>query len=609
MEGKDVSETLTIDEFREALQRIGSPVVTAADVAAVLEADQDAVDAALRELEGEGAVGRRDVPADPRVWYPQEWEDRLSRERTIVFPDRRELVVDQPGQFTRAQLSQFAHLVAASGDGSYLYRIRPVDIWHAPYEAFADLTRTIRAVVGEPPAALMEWIDEQWRRSRQFRLETHEDGYTVLVAATPSLMANVARQELEEGQLRAAISETESWVAEDAIATVKRVLHDAGFPVIDERDLERGDPLELALEVELRDYQREWIDRFMERGAGVLVGPPGSGKTVAALGVMARVGGETLILVPSRELAEQWRERILADTDLGPEQVGEYHGGTKQRRPVTIATYHTAGMDRHRTLFDSREWGLLVADECHRVPAPVFKRTTELQSRHRLGLSSSPVRGDDKEDEIFTLIGPPIGTDWAALIEAGFVIEPELEIRYLPWGSEEARASYAAAEGHELRQVAAGNPAKIEDIRRIRARHEDEQVLIFVDWLDQGRELADALDVPFVSGETPHSEREGYFGAFRDGELATLIVSRVGDEGIDLPDASIAIIASGLGGSRRQGTQRAGRTMRPAGNAKVYVLATRGTREEDFAQHQLRHLEGKGIEVSETTVELEEAPS
>lgn len=794
-----MTEDLTVDHFRRVLQQIGSPVVTTADVAAALDMDREAAEVALEALSTTDAIGRRDASADPIVWYPKEWEDRLSNERIVLFPDRRELVVDQPDQFTRAQLSQFAHLIATSGRESYLYRIRPVDIWHAPYQDYESLARTIRDVIGGPPPAFMDWIEEQWRRARQFTLLTHPDDYTVLSATTPALMANVARQELSDDYLRASISETESWVAEEYIADIKRTLYEAGFPVRDDRELERGDPLNIELQVELRAYQRTWVDRFMEEKSGVLVGPPGSGKTVAALGILERVGGETLILVPSRELATQWRERILADTNLSAEQVGEYHGGVKQLRPVTIATYHTAGMDRHRLIFEDRKWGVIGFDEClsgdttietihgqrtfteladafalsegwntdidlavrtfdpvsgnyrvdsvhgiyttvapvqqittqhgdvlratrkhnhlvgdpetgeiteqegiavgdylvrpsrpreptsdthtrsngsalhirqrpidevqgvhgrsdhtepftstirdpeaiefvrveavtpggiervydfetgthtflangflthncHHIPAEVFRRTTDLQSRHRLGLTASPVRGDDKEDEIFTLIGPPIGTDWAALLDAGFVIEPELEIRYLPWGSDDAKAEFDAAEGHERRQLAGSNPAKLADIRRLRARHEDEPVLIFVDWLEQGETIADALEIPFISGETPHPERERLFQEYRAGQIDTLVVSRVGDEGIDLPDASIAILASGLGGSRRQGTQRVGRTMRPAGNAKVYVLATRGTREEDFALNQLRHLRTKGMKVAERTVELE----
>lgn len=588
-----------------AFRTLDRPLATTQELAAVLDRDVEELDQDLDVLVDGGLLARKRVGDPSTLWYPAAWEDRLNPERVVVFPERRELVVAEPNQLTRAQLANLAHLVATSGDGSYLYRIRPVDVWHAPYETLDELTRTLRDVLPGPYPGLFDWIEAQWKRAHQFRLETHPDGYTVLTAGTATLMSNVAEQELTADHLRANISETEAWVAEGSEAAIKQRLFDAGFPVRDDRDLETGESLEFDLLVDLREYQHEWANAFIERGSGVLVGPPGSGKTIAAFGIMERIGGETLILVPSRELAGQWRDRILTDISLESDQVGEYHGGVKQRRPVTIATYHTASMQRHRSLFEERRWGLIIYDEVQHIPAAIHRRTADLQSRSRLGLSASPVRGDDKEDEIFTLIGPPIGTDWGALIEAGYVIEPELEIRYLPWGDETARDAYAAASGHRRRQEAAMNPAKIDDIERLRERHEGEALLVFADWLDQGEAIANTLGVPFVSGETPHSRREHLFEEFRTGRMDTLVVSRVGDEGIDLPDASVAILASGLGGSRRQGTQRVGRTMRPMGTAIVYVLATRATEEEDFARHQLKHLQGKGMTISETTVELE----
>jgi len=306
--------------------------------------------------------------------------------------------------------------------------------------------------------------------------------------------------------------------------------------------------------------------------------------------------------VPSRELAAQWRAALTAESTLTDADVGEYHGGEKNIQPVTIATYQTAGMDRHRQLFDSRGWGLIIYDEVQHIPSPIFRRSTQLQAAHRMGLSATPVREDDKEKEIFTLIGPPIGTDWAALFEAGFVAEPEVQIRYVPWRDDDAQNAYSSAESQDRHRIAAQNPAKIDEIRTLRGQHPDAKTLIFVDYLDQGEAIADALDVPFISGETAHHERQRQLAAFREGTQQTLVVSRIADEGIDLPNAELAVVASGLGGSRRQGTQRAGRTMRPVGNAVLYVLATRGTREEDFAQRQMRHLAGKGVRISETTI-------
>jgi DNA excision repair protein ERCC-3 len=589
--------------FYDALEALGRPLVNATRYAQHRDLSQAEATDHLESLAESGVAERFDVSSDPVVWYPSEWQRLTDRERVILFPGRREIVVDQPAQFTRAQLSQFAHLVDTTGSGAYMYEIRREDVWQAPYDSFHDLLDTVRSVLPERSDHLESWMEEQWKRAHQFTLRTHEDGYTVLEAASADLMGNVARQKLDDGQLRAPISETESWVAEGSIAEIKRIFYEAGYPVSDERDLDSGDDLPVDIELDLRDYQHEWVSRFLETKSGVLVGPPGSGKTVAAMAILAAVEGETLILVPGRELATQWRDELLAHTTLTDQQVGEYHGGTKEIRPVTIATYQTAGMDRHRQLFDSREWGLIIYDEVHHIPAPVHRRSADLQTRHRLGLSSTPVREDERESDIYTLIGPPIGTDWDSLFDEGFVAEPEVEIRYVPWGTDAAENEYVSTDGHERRQVAATNPAKLEEVRRLLSRHPGENALVFVDYLDQGREFASALDVPFISGETPHHRREKLFEQFREGTRSTLIVSRVGDEGIDLPSAELAIVASGLGGSRRQGAQRAGRTMRPTGRARMYVLATRGTREEEFARRRMRHLAEKGVRVTERDAE------
>ena len=587
------------DQFYNALETLGRPVVTATRYAQLRECSQADAAAELDTLQESGVVERLDVSPDPVVFYPGDWARMTERERIVVFPERRTIVADQPTQFSRAQLTQFAHLVDTTGSGAYLYEVRPADVWQAPYESFEDLLGTVRSVLPEREPALEGWMEDQYRRASQFSLRTHEDGYVVLEAESADMMGNVARQKLDDGQLRAPLSDTESWVAETRVAEVKRVLYKAGYPVRDERDLETGDPLPVDLGLELRPYQQTWVSNFMDQQSGVLVGPPGSGKTVAAMGIFAAVEGETLILVPGRELAGQWRDQLLTHTTLDPDQVGEYHGGTKEIRPVTIATYRIAGMDKHRHLFDSREWGLIVYDEVQHLPSPVSRRTADLQSQHRLGLSSSPLREDDKETDIFTLVGPPIGTDWEALFDAGYVAEPEVEIRYVPWADETHQHEYVSATGHERRQLAATNPAKLEEVTSLLAEAGERQALVFVEYLDQGQAYADALGVPFISGEMPHHRREKLFEGFREGQRRTLVVSRVGDEGIDLPGAEVAIVASGLGGSRRQGTQRAGRTMRPTGRARMYVLATRGSREEEFARRRMRYLAEKGVRVTE----------
>ncbi|PSP60015.1 helicase [Halobacteriales archaeon QH_7_66_37] len=601
---EDVDSPADSDAFYDALEALGRPVVTATHYAQERECSQAEAAETLDDLAAEGTVERQDVSDDPVVWYPSDWARMTDRERVVLFSERREIVVDQPTQFTRAQLSQFAHLVDTTGTGAYMYEIRQEDIWQAPDESFEGLLETVRSVLPERDPGLEDWIEAQYTRARRFTLGTHEEGYTVLSAESADLMGNVARQKLTDDELRAPISDTESWVAAERVAEVKRILYEAGYPVRDRRELQRGDPLPVDLDLDLRGYQESWVENFMDTRSGVLVGPPGSGKTVAAMGILAAVEGETLVLVPSRELVGQWREELLQCTTLTPDQIGEYHGGEKTVRPVTIATYRTAGMDRHRQLFDSREWGLIVYDEVHHISAPIYRHSADLQSRHRLGLSSSPIREDDRESDIFTLIGPPIGTDWDALFEAGYVAEPEVEIRYVPWRGEDARNQYVSSEGHERRQLAATNPAKLDEAEALLLEEADSQALVFVEYLDQGEAYAERLEAPFISGQMPHHRREKLFEQFRSGEIRTLVVSRVGDEGIDLPSAELAIVASGLGGSRRQGTQRAGRTMRPTGRARMYVLATQGTREEEFARRRMQYLAGKGVQVTEQNVDV-----
>lgn len=590
---------LTLDVFYDALEAVGRPLVTASELAHRLDCTQAQALDALDRLAETGRVESAAVEADPQVWFPTDYKETADRERVVVFPSRNRIVVDEPSQFTRAQLSQFAHLEYANREAGYVYEVREEDVWSAPYDDFAGLERTMRQALGERNDDLEEWVRGQWERARKFRLYTHEDGYTVLEAKSADLMGNVAEQELADGDLRALISDTEAWVADESVAEVKRALYEAGYPVLDTRHLDTGQELSVELRVDLRDYQHEWVNRFVEKRSGILVGPPGSGKTVAAMGVMSAIEGETLILVPGRELAAQWKETILEHTSLTEAQVGEYHGGAKEIRPVTVATYQTAGMDRHRHLFDDRKWGLIIYDECQHVPSPIYRRSADLQAKHRIGLSATPVREDDKQKDIFTLIGPPIGTNWAALFDAGYVAEPEIEIRLVPWGDDDAVEEYAASVGHEKRQAAAANPGKLREIEAIFRSHPGEKALIFVEYIDQGEAIAEALSVPFVSGEMPHARRRKLFDEFRNGPRDALVVSRVGDEGIDLPNAEIAIAASGLGGSRRQGAQRAGRTMRPVGKARMYVLATRGTEEEEFARSRTRHLQGKGIRVRE----------
>jgi DNA excision repair protein ERCC-3 len=309
---------------------------------------------------------------------------------------------------------------------------------------------------------------------------------------------------------------------------------------------------------------------------------------------MAKIDGPTLVLVPQRSLVNQWKREILDKTTLTEDQIGEYHGDTKKMNDVTIATYHMAA---NKTKLFRNEWGLIIFDEVHHIPSKLFRKTASLQSTRRIGLSASPVREDSKEKEIFALIGPEIGGDWARFFKEGHVVKPDVEIQLVEWASDYHRHEYEQASGIKKAIIASKNPAKNKNLEELLEEHDEEKTIVFCDWIDQGEDLSEQFDIPFISGETDFEDREQYFEDFRQGEMNTIIVSRIGDEGLDLPDTEVGIIMSGQGGSRRQATQRAGRVMRPFGDAQVYMIATKGSNEEDFVKRQVELLKEKGVPV------------
>lgn len=577
------------------------PFVTYTEISEELGCSPERARQLLNDLVDDDQLTKQKVGRGAVVYYPPDWIPEDQQERVSFFPDRREIMLDNPSQQTRERVSRFAHLVDSSGDG-YLYKISTRDVWQAPFDSVGELIGELRSVTDDRSPRLEEKIRRDWEKAHTFWLETHENGFTTLRADTPDGMEIVQNDVSFGGQaIHKYLDDTAARVISGQETTVKRALYEAGYPVQDRRDLGEGANLriDLADGLTLRDYQQQWVDNFMQTRNGVFAAPSGSGKTVAGIGVMEAVGAETLIIVPSQQVAAQWEREILEKTTLSSRHIGQYHGNEKNVRPVTIATYTIVTMERHYDLFDSREWGLIVYDECHHIAAEEWAKSADVAGKARLGLSATPVREAGNSDEIYTLIGPPIGTDWEALFRDGWIEKPDVEVVHLPWANEHSRERYGDAEGHEKRQAAATNPAKFDAIKGLLDSHEGQKTIIFVEWLDQGEEYGDRLDIPFISGKTPHDEREQYLEAFREGDLDSLILSRVGDEGIDLPNAEVIIIASSLGGSRAQHAQRVGRAMRPVGEATAYVLATAGTEEMDFARHGMQYLDGKGIPVSE----------
>ncbi|HKX46956.1 MAG TPA: DNA repair helicase XPB, partial [Planctomycetota bacterium] len=374
----------------------------------------------------------------------------------------------------------------------------------------------------------------------------------------------------------------------------------------------------------LRAYQRSAAEAFhaggtVAGGSGVVVLPCGAGKTVVALAAMNLVGTKTLILTTNTVAVRQWREELLDKTELTPDDVGEYTGEQKEVRPVTITTYQMltwrrskTGEFEHFALFREQNWGLVVYDEVHLLPAPIFRVTAELQARRRLGLTATLVREDGKEDEVFCLIGPKrYEVPWKVLEGQGFIAEAKcVEVRVpLPRA---VKRAYDAADARRKFRVASENPAKLPVVRDLIDRHPEGRVLVIGQYIEQLHELQRYLDAPLITGRTPNADRERLYRDFREGRERILIVSKVGNFAIDLPDANVAIQVSGTFGSRQEEAQRLGRILRPKSDgsqAVFYAVVTLGSRDQEFAQKRQLFLteQGYGYEIVEAAAEIEPA--
>jgi DNA excision repair protein ERCC-3 len=353
---------------------------------------------------------------------------------------------------------------------------------------------------------------------------------------------------------------------------------------------------------QLRGYQREAIDLFDKSGAGVVVLPCGAGKTVVGIGAMVEGQSSTLILVTNSVSARQWRDEIIARTTLTAEDIGEYSGEKKEIKAVTIATYHILTAKRrgefaHLPLLDANNWGLIIYDEVHLLPAPVFKLTADLQARRRLGLTATLVREDGKEGDVFSLIGPKrFDAPWKEIEAQGFIAPARcVEVRVLLESDE--RMDYAVANERQRFRIAATSPAKRPIISRLIAQHPDDQILVIAQYLDQIDDVSGTLELPTITGATPVDEREVLYDKFRTGEIRVLLVSKVANFSVDLPDASVAIQISGSFGSRQEEAQRLGRILRPKSDGRsavFYTVVARDTVEQDFAQNRQRFLTEQG---------------
>ena len=352
----------------------------------------------------------------------------------------------------------------------------------------------------------------------------------------------------------------------------------------------------------LRPYQREAADSFWAGGSGVVVLPCGAGKTIVGAAAMARAQATTLILVTNTVSARQWKSELLKRTTLTEEEIGEYSGARKEIRPVTIATYQVMttrrkGVYAHLELFDERDWGLILYDEVHLLPAPIFRFTADIQSRRRLGLTATLVREDGHEGEVFSLIGPKrYDAPWKDIEAQGYIAPADcVEVRVTL--SDHERMTYATAEPEERYRLCSTARSKTAVIERLVELHRGAQTLVIGQYLDQLDDLGERLGVPVIKGDTTVRERERLFEAFRKGEVHTLVVSKVANFSIDLPEASVAIQVSGSFGSRQEEAQRLGRILRPKadkGTARFYAVVARDTVDQDFAAHRQRFLAEQG---------------
>lgn len=507
----------------------------------------------------------------------------------------------------RHDLAVFAELERAP-EHIHTYRITRLGLWnaraagHTAEDMIATLETYSRFAI--PPSVTVD-IAETVGRYGRLVIERDTDGVLTLTATDAAVLAEISRAKKVAGLLFEKRGEHTFVVQAWARGQLKQELLKLGWPAEDLAGYTPGTPHEIDLDTTswgLRPYQDHAIDNFFEHGSGVVVLPCGAGKTLVGLGAMARAETTTLILVTNTVSARQWRAEILKRTTLTEDEVGEYSGQVKEVKPVTIATYQILTAKRkgeyaHLSLLDALDWGLVIYDEVHLLPAPVFKLTAELQARRRLGLTATLVREDGREGDVFSLIGPKrFDAPWKEIEAQGFISPASCyEVRIdLP---QHERLEYAASADDERYRLAATAPAKLGVVRQLVQKHEGERILVIGQYLDQIEQLGDALNAPMLTGATPIPERERLYQEFRDGVTKVLVVSKVANFSIDLPEATVAIQVSGSFGSRQEEAQRLGRLLRPKESglpANFYTLVARDTVDQDFAQNRQRFLAEQG---------------
>ena len=532
----------------------------------------------------------------------------------IVQSDRTVLleVAHPDAETARHELAIFAELERAP-EHIHTYRITRLGLWnaraagHDADDMLATLDRWSRFPV---PASVSMDLRETVNRYGRLVIERADvegfgEGVLVLRSTDAAVLAEVSRNKrihpLLIGRPAPDTFVVDAW----ARGHIKQELLKIGWPAEDHAGYTPGTPHPIDLAENgwtLRPYQRTAVDIFSDGGSGVVVLPCGAGKTLVGAGAMAATKTTTLILVTNTVAARQWRDELVRRTTLTPEEIGEYSGSRKEIKPVTIATYQVLttkrkGVYTHLELLDARDWGLVVYDEVHLLPAPIFRMTADLQARRRLGLTATLVREDGREDEVFSLIGPKrYDAPWKDIEAQGYIAPADcVEVRLtLP---DHERMTYATAEPEDKYRLAACASGKNRVVEQLVASHPDDQVLVIGQYLDQLEELSNHLDAPLITGQTSVRERQRLFDAFRSGEISRLVVSKVANFSIDLPEASVAIQVSGTFGSRQEEAQRLGRVMRPKQDGRTahfYAVVSRDTVDQEFAAHRQRFLAEQG---------------
>ncbi|MBB6022695.1 DNA excision repair protein ERCC-3 [Paenibacillus sp. JGP012] len=532
----------------------------------------------------------------------------------------------------RAQISMYAELVKTPS-AFHTYRITPLSLWNAAAlgwqseQVIASLEQVSRWSV---PSALMQDVRRIMDQYGKLKLYAEPDHVRMrLVSEDEQLLdelngiRSIAAFRMER------VNHYELLLSGEKRGLLKQELTRLGYPVLDYAGYRRGSELSFGWRSDtglstgstsrkrerdggfaLRPYQEKAVHAFTggegTGGSGLLVLPCGAGKTVIGIAVLERLQCECLILTSNTTSVRQWIQEIQDKTTITSEQIGEYSGQKKQVKPVTVATYqiltHRKSKDAefsHIHLLQERKWGLIIYDEVHLLPAPVFRATADIQATRRLGLTATLVREDGCEQDVFSLIGPKLyDMPWKELEQEGWIAEVKCQEVRVPL-SPELRSTYVQAEGKHQFRLAAENPAKINVVKRLLERHANAPTIVIGQYLDQLEMIAREIDAPLISGSMSQQERIKWFSAFRQGDIRTIVVSKVANFAVDLPDAAVALEISGSFGSRQEEAQRLGRILRPKAEenkAFFYALVSENSKEQEFALHRQMFLVEQGYE-------------